>query len=107
MHAEEGVPSPPLEFLLPSSVGEAFRDVAEMMFRPPPSLQLVTSVKWKGTKEEREGREICKVLRDNGYYPLLKKHLKITMNTEKETHMLAGQLGSRKLELLTGYWIYA
>lgn len=55
-HAEEGAPSPALEFLLPSSVGEAFRDVVEMMFRPPPSRQLVTSVNWKRTREDREGR---------------------------------------------------
>lgn len=54
MHAEEEAPSPPLEFLLPSSVGEALRDTAEMMFRPPPSLQLDTSVKWKRTKRKGE-----------------------------------------------------
>lgn len=34
-----------LEVLLPSSAGEAVRDVAEVMFLPPPSLQLVTSGK--------------------------------------------------------------
>lgn len=50
MHAEEGAPSPALEFLMPSSVGEALRDVAETMFRPPPSLQLVTSGNGKGSK---------------------------------------------------------
>lgn len=43
--AEEGAPSPVLEVLLPSSAGEAVRDVAEVMFLPPPSLQLVTSGK--------------------------------------------------------------
>ena len=53
-HAEEGAPSPALEFLLPSSVGEALRDVAEIMFRPPPSLQLVTSGNGKGAKGERK-----------------------------------------------------
>lgn len=42
---EEGAPSPVLEVLLPSSAGEAVRDVAEVMFLPPPSLQLVTSGK--------------------------------------------------------------
>lgn len=41
--AEEGAPSPVLEVLLPSSAGEAVRDVAEVTFLPPPSLQLVTS----------------------------------------------------------------
>lgn len=43
--AEEGAPSPVLEVLLPSSAGEAVRDVAEVTFLPPPSLQLVTSGK--------------------------------------------------------------
>lgn len=55
VHAEEGAPSPALAFLLPSSVGEALRDVAESMFRPPPSLQLVTSGNRKGAKRERKG----------------------------------------------------
>lgn len=50
VHAEEGAPSPALAFLLPSSVGAALRDVAEIMFRPPPSLQLVTSGKRKGAE---------------------------------------------------------
>lgn len=43
--AEEGAPSPELGVLLPSSAGEAVRDVAEVTFLPPPSLQLVTSGK--------------------------------------------------------------
>lgn len=54
-HAAAGAPSPALAFLLPGSVGEALRDVAEIMFRPPPSLQLVTSGSRKGAKRERKG----------------------------------------------------
>lgn len=49
---EEGAPSPALQLLLPSSAGEAARDVAEVMFLPPPSLQLVTSEKEEQLCEE-------------------------------------------------------
>jgi hypothetical protein len=86
VHAKEGAPSAPLAFLLPSSVGEALREAAEMMFRPPPSLQLVTSVKWKGTKEN------CKILRGNGHHPFFKKYPHIIHSeNRKETQMLSGK----------------